>query len=81
MNNKYWIVRPIINGFELTTIMYGSEESLRIYIENSFKCPINYTDVDYSNVRLLEQLGFKVYCVPNHEINNDDSGIDTKGGA
>ena len=61
---NYWIVRPIINGFELSIIMYGSEVSLKAYIETYFKCPVNYGDVDYSKIAILEQFGFKVYHLP-----------------
>jgi hypothetical protein len=60
----YWIVKPIINGFELTTIMFGTERELKKYVDMSFRCPVNYGSVSYDIVSKLEQLGFKVYCLP-----------------
>ena len=76
---NYWIVRPIINGFELSIIMYGSEASLKSYIETYFKCPVNYSDVNYERIAVLEQFGFKVYHlpyveeIPKAEDNDNDS--------
>lgn len=61
---SYFIARAIVNGFETVFIVFGTENAARDYLNKSFRIPITYSPIDYSTVKHLEDIGFKVYCVP-----------------
>lgn len=61
---SYFIVRTIVNGFETTFIVFGTESAVREYLSKSFRIPTTYSSIDYNTVKHLEDIGFKVYCAP-----------------
>lgn len=75
---SYWLVKGIFNGFEFNSVMFGTEDSVRKYIENSFGIPVSYALINYDVVQHLEQLGFKVYCAPSTNSNDGQKQITEK---
>lgn len=75
MNNKYWIVKPIINGFEFTTIMYGEQDSVRSYIENFIKTPTTFTEISEDIVNALFTIGIKIYAVPAIQRHSNEKEV------
>lgn len=71
---KFWLVRPIIRGFELHMIMCGSEDGVKEYVQNQLPYPVAYTDIGEDAVRAFEKAGFKVYYAfdPTTETNKND---------
>lgn len=61
---QYWIVKPIVNGFETALLMFGTETELVKYLQERIKMPSSYTSIPYDTVLVFEQFGFKVYCLP-----------------
>ena len=67
MNKNYWLVKLFISGFEASVIMYGTEESLRAYIQSNFNGPMSYLVISEEVAQLLMNMSSKVYVCPNFE--------------
>ena len=61
---NYWIVRPTINGFEFTTIMYATENELRSYLQQTMPGQVNYMAITEEAASVFVSNGFKVYMCP-----------------
>ena len=58
---SYWLVKPIINGFEMTMVFYSEEESLKEYITNVLGVTTSYRVIEPEIVSALSAMGFKIY--------------------
>ena len=65
---QYWIVKPIVNGFETAMIMFGTEAELLKYLQERIKLPSSYNSIPYDAVEAFEKFGFKVYCLPAERV-------------
>lgn len=61
---NYWIVRPTINGFEFTVIMYATETELRQYLQQTMPGQVNYMTLTEEGAAVFVANGFKVYMCP-----------------
>lgn len=66
---SYWMLKPILNGFEAVIICFGTEKMLIEYVKSRINLPISYSQIDYETVSHLENLGMKVYCLPAEPVN------------
>lgn len=64
-DKKYWIVRPIINGFETCMCLYGTEEELRQYIQVMLNGVTAYAEATEDIAQMFLRLAMKVYMCPN----------------
>lgn len=64
-DKKYWIVRPIINGFETCMCLYGTEEELRQYIQATLNGVTSYAEATEDIAQMFLRLAIKVYMCPN----------------
>ena len=62
--SKYFVVRPIINGFEAILLMYGQETDIKKYIEFVLATNCTYSAINKDFARNLFDIGFKVYMCP-----------------
>lgn len=69
---RYWIVRPVVNGYEMQMIIFGTESAMLDYIKNKIKFPTSYNEISYEIVSALEGIGFKVYCASEPENKNEN---------
>jgi hypothetical protein len=79
---RYWLLKPILNGFETAMLMFGTESALVEYVKGRINLPVSYSAIDYDTVSHLENLGLKVYCLPAEPVNmeaTDDTVSGTTG--
>lgn len=62
--NKYFAVKPIVNGFEMVMVLYGEEDDIKKYIEYVLRVPSTYTIINERFARNLFDIGFKIYMCP-----------------
>ena len=74
---RYWLLKPILNGFETAMLMFGTESALVEYVKSRINLPISYSAIDYDTVSHLENLGLKVYCLPAEPVNME-SPVETE---
>ena len=67
-NCKYFVVKPIVNGFETVMIMYGEESDIRNYIKYVMDIPCSYNIINEQFARNLFDIGFKVYMCPSSDM-------------
>ena len=62
--SNYWLVRPIVSGFETTMCVYGTEEELREYLQKYLSGITSYAQITEDVAQMLTQLSFKLYMCP-----------------
>ena len=64
MMSKYWLVRPVVAGFETTMCVYGTEEELRDYLQKYLSGITSYAEIPEDIAQMLMSLSFKMYMCP-----------------
>lgn len=72
---SYWMLKPILNGFETVIICFGTEKMLIDYVKSRINLPISYSKIDYETVSHLENLGMKVYCLPAERVSIESPDV------
>lgn len=62
--SNYWLVRPIVSGFETAMCVYGTEEELREYLQKYLSGITSYAQITEDVAQMLTQLSFKIYMCP-----------------
>lgn len=75
---NYWVVKPTINGFEFTVIMYGTENELRTYVQQTIPGQVNYMAVNEEVASVFVSNGFKVYMCPMIKDRNEKQKEENK---
>lgn len=65
MENQYWIVRPIINGFESFALFYGTQDGLISYIKNNIPGTVSYFQISTEIAKSVSNIGMKCYMCPD----------------
>ena len=75
MNTSFYLVRPILFGFEASLFACApNPESVKIYFENILKdTPLNIMKISEDDFRVFAMSGFKFYMVPDLTSNTDTS--------
>ena len=61
----YYLVKPIINGFEAALFFCAdSSESLEAYIKRFMNVLVSVSEITEDDFKLFGNSGFKVYAVP-----------------
>lgn len=71
MDIRFFMARPVISGFELTTF-FGSPngESVKIYMNNIFKdVPVAIIEISQDDFNMFARSGFKFYTIPDLTTN------------
>ena len=77
----YYLVKPIINGFEAALFFCAdNSESLETYIKRFLNVPVSVSEITEDDFKLFGNSGFKVYAVPPilpvaEQPNNADTAI------
>ena len=69
---RFWIVKPVVNGFETNMIMYGTQEELEQYVRNNIGGQVNYIGISSDIVNPLTTIGMKIYMCPTIEEETDN---------
>ena len=75
MNMEYFVVKPLINGFECVFFAYGTTDSVKDYMEKVLQAPFTMIKVNEELAQQLFRVGFKIYMCP---LVSDSNSIPTQ---
>lgn len=64
MYKRNWLVKFDINGFNMVTLVNGTEEEMRKYMENEVSYNFHYVGATDADVVCGKKLGIPVYLAP-----------------
>lgn len=72
MDVNYYLVKPIINGFEVALFFSADNaDSVGEYIKRFLNVPVSISAISKDDFQLFGNSGFKFYAVPPQIVVND----------